>query len=166
MSFDRRQILTGAGALTLAGMFGARVAANPHAAGPFEVDLDTAQWRERLTPQEFHILREAGTERAFTSPLNEEKRRGVYRCAGCSNRVYTSATKFESGTGWPSFYEAVEGSVGCAEDKSLFMTRTEVHCGRCGGHLGHVFDDGPEPTGKRHCINGAALDFKHVPKPA
>jgi len=105
-------------------------------------------------------LRREGTERAGTSPLNREKRAGTFHCAGCDLPVYSSKTKFESGTGWPSFWEAIENSVGTRMDRSFFMTRTEVHCRRCGGHLGHIFDDGPPPTGKRHCINGVALNFK------
>lgn len=162
-SLTRRTMLAalGAGAATCA--LGFPLRAGNLAEGDFPYELSIAQWREKLTGAEYRILREAGTERSFTSPLNEEKRRGVYRCAGCGNRVYTSATKFDSGTGWPSFYAPVEGGVGYSEDRSLMMVRTEVHCARCGSHLGHVFDDGPPPTGKRHCINGVALDFRPVP---
>ena len=106
------------------------------------------------------MLRGHGTERAFTSPLNDEKRQGEFRCAGCGLPVFESATKFESGTGWPSFYEPMDDAVGTTTDRSFFMTRTEVHCRRCGGHLGHVFDDGPKPTGQRYCINGVAMTFE------
>jgi peptide-methionine (R)-S-oxide reductase len=117
------------------------------------------EWLKILTPEQFTVLRKHGTERAGTSPLNAEKRPGVFACAGCGQPVYESDTKFESGTGWPSFWAPVEGGVATTTDRSWFMTRTEVHCARCEGHLGHVFPDGPQPTGERHCINGAALKF-------
>lgn len=118
------------------------------------------EWKGILTPEQYHVLRRHGTERAGSSPLNHEKRRGTFLCAGCSLPLYSSTAKFDSGTGWPSFWEAIENAVGTSVDRSFFMTRTEVHCRRCGGHLGHIFDDGPPPTGKRHCINGVALKFK------
>lgn len=129
-------------------------------AGNFEFTLTEAEWKARLTEKEFDVLRNEGTERAFTSPLNDEKRAGTFHCKGCDLPLYASATKYDSGTGWPSFYEALENAVGTKEDNSFFMTRTEVHCRRCGGHLGHIFDDGPAPTGKRHCINGVSLKFE------
>jgi len=120
-----------------------------------------AEWRSMLPPEAFRVLREHGTERAFTSPLNDEKRQGMFVCAGCGKEVFASSTKFDSGTGWPSFYQpAAPDAVGTHEDRSWFMRRTEVHCDDCGGHLGHVFPDGPKPTGLRYCINGAALNFK------
>lgn len=119
-----------------------------------------SEWRRILSPEQYRVLRRHGTERAGTSPLNCEKRAGTFRCAGCDAPLYASGAKFESGTGWPSFREALENAVGTSTDRSFFMTRTEVHCRRCGGHLGHVFDDGPLPTGKRHCINGVALRFE------
>lgn len=120
-----------------------------------------AEWRETLSPEAYRVLREHGTERAFTSPLNDEKRGGMFICAGCGKELFPSSTKFESGTGWPSFYQPVAPeAIGTTEDRSWFMRRTEVHCDSCGGHLGHVFPDGPKPTGLRYCINGAALDFK------
>jgi peptide-methionine (R)-S-oxide reductase len=117
------------------------------------------EWRHKLDATQFRVLREHGTERAGTSPLNVEKRNGLFVCAGCGQPVFTSDTKFESGTGWPSFWKPIEGAVGTTEDRSFFMTRTEVHCSRCGGHLGHVFEDGPQPTGQRYCMNGAAMKF-------
>jgi peptide-methionine (R)-S-oxide reductase len=118
------------------------------------------EWRSRLSPQQYAVLRKHGTERAGTSPLNQEKRQGVFVCAGCGQKVFASDTKFESGTGWPSFTEPLESGVGTSEDRTLFMTRTEVHCSQCGGHLGHVFEDGPEPTGLRYCMNGVAMKFE------
>ena len=126
----------------------------------FPIQRSEAQWRAALSPMAFKVLREHATERAGTSPLNQEKRAGLFRCAGCGTPLFDAATKFESGTGWPSFTSPVEGNVGEQEDNSLFMRRTEVHCAACGGHLGHVFPDGPEPTGLRYCINGAALAFE------
>ena len=143
---------TGAGAWSLFG-------GDPVEAGAFPLSLTEAEWRARLTPQEFDVLRDHGTEPAFSSPLNAEKRAGTFVCAGCAQAVYRSADKFESGTGWPSFTRAIDGAVGNAVDRSFLMTRTEEHCSNCGGHLGHVFEDGPPPTGLRHCINGVALDF-------
>ena len=126
----------------------------------FPVALSDEVWRQRLTPAQFQVLRKHGTERAGASPLNAEKRDGVFFCAGCDRDLFPAATKFESGTGWPSFWEPLEGAVGTTEDRSFFMTRVEVHCGGCGGHLGHVFPDGPRPTGLRYCMNGAAMGFK------
>ena len=126
----------------------------------FDVVLSDEEWRRRLTPEQHRVLREHGTERAGTSPLNDEKRPGTFVCAGCAQDLFDAKTKFESGTGWPSFWDPLEGAVGTSEDRSLFMTRTEVHCANCGGHLGHVFPDGPRPTGQRYCMNGAAMKFK------
>ena len=113
-----------------------------------------------LTPEQHQVLREHGTERRGSSPLNHEKRTGIYRCAGCGQDLFVSETKFESGTGWPSFFEPIEGAVGTTTDRSHGMTRVEVHCSNCGGHLGHVFPDGPRPTGQRYCMNGVALEFE------
>ncbi len=146
------------------GLFGADPdpVATPLAAGsdaPAVVKSD-ADWRAELAPDQFRVLREHGTERPGTSPLNAEKRVGVFDCAGCGTPVYTSETKYESGSGWPSFFAPIPGAVATTVDRSLGMVRTEVHCATCGGHLGHVFDDGPRPTGQRHCINGVALEFK------
>jgi peptide-methionine (R)-S-oxide reductase len=118
-----------------------------------------AEWRQILTPEQYRVLRQHGTERAHTSPLNEEHRRGTFACAGCGQLLYSSETKFDSGTGWPSFFAPVEGAVETSIDFKLILPRTEVHCSRCGGHLGHVFNDGPQPTGQRYCMNGAALKF-------
>lgn len=126
----------------------------------FEVTLTEAEWKQRLTPEQFRVLRKHGTERAGSSPLNAEKREGVFHCAGCDLPLFDSATKFESGTGWPSFYQPLEDAVGTTEDRSFFTVRTEVHCRRCGGHLGHVFEDGPPPTGLRYCMNGVAMTFR------
>ncbi len=130
------------------------------AAEQFEVNLSDAEWRKRLSPQQYAVLRQHDTERAGTSPLNNEHRRGVFACAGCKLDLYRSQDKFDSGTGWPSFIRPIPGAVRTRLDTSFFSVRTEVHCRRCGGHLGHVFDDGPPPTGKRYCMNGAALVFK------
>jgi len=118
-----------------------------------------ADWKKTLTPEQFHVLREHGTERAGTSPLNLEKRSGTFTCAGCGQPLFTSDTKFESGTGWPSFYKPIEGAISTTTDTSYGMTRVEVNCAQCGGHLGHVFPDGPRPTGERYCMNGVALQF-------
>ena len=127
--------------------------------GPFEVTYTDAEWRRRLTPEQYYVLRAHGTERAGSSPLDREKREGTFVCAGCDLPLFSSKTKFDSGTGWPSFYAPLENAIGTSEDRSLFVTRTEVHCRRCGGHLGHVFEDGPPPTGLRYCMNGVALKF-------
>ena len=125
----------------------------------FEVTKSEEEWRRSLTPEQYNVLRKHGTERAGTSPLNQEKRKGMFVCAGCDQPLFSSETKFESGTGWPSFYQPLANAVETATDRSWFMTRTEVHCRRCGGHLGHVFEDGPKPTGLRYCINGVAMKF-------
>ena len=137
--------------------------AGAEAPARFEVEKTDAEWRKLLSPQAYHVLREHGTERAGSSPLVDEHRKGTFQCAACGLPVFSSETKFESGTGWPSFYRPLEGSVGTTADRSLFMVRTEVHCRRCGGHLGHVFPDGPRPTGLRYCINGVALAFSPAP---
>ena len=124
-----------------------------------KLDLTDAQWRERLTPEQYHILREEGTERPGTSELLNEKREGVFACAGCDNHLFASSTKYESGTGWPSFFDYLPGALGTKKDYKLIWPRTEYHCANCGGHHGHVFNDGPEPTGLRYCNNGIALKF-------
>ncbi len=130
------------------------------AAETFPVHKSEAEWRASLSPEAFRVLRQHGTERAGTSPLNAEKRDGAFHCAGCGQRLFDSATKFESGTGWPSFWEPLPGAIGTTTDRSFFMVRTEVHCANCGGHLGHVFPDGPPPTGQRYCMNGVAMRFE------
>ncbi len=126
----------------------------------FPVSYSEDEWKRRLTEEQFYVLREHGTERPGTSPLNAEKRKGTFVCAACDTPLFTADTKFESGTGWPSFFRPIEGAVGTSEDNTFFMKRTEVHCATCGGHLGHVFDDGPAPTGLRYCMNGVAMKFK------
>jgi len=129
--------------------------------GAFEITKTPEEWKKILTPYQYQVLREEGTERAYTSPLNDNKKAGVYHCAGCDLDLYSSETKYDSRTGWPSFWAPIADSrIGTSTDKKLFYTRTEVHCARCGGHLGHIFDDGPKPTGERHCLNGLALTFK------
>jgi peptide-methionine (R)-S-oxide reductase len=125
----------------------------------YEITRTEQEWRESLTPEQFRVLREHGTERAGTSHLDKQYGQGTYACAACGLPLFSSKTKFDSGTGWPSFTAPIEGAVGTSLDRSFFMTRVEVHCRRCGGHLGHVFDDGPRPTGKRYCMNGVALKF-------
>ena len=163
MLTKRQFLLTGSSALGLAalgGIFGMVRMSDEAAAETFEITKSDDEWRRILTPAQYDVLRDHGTERAFTSPLNDEKRSGLFHCAGCDLPVYSSKTKFDSGTGWPSFYQSLDNAVGTSIDTKFFMTRTEVHCRRCGGHLGHIFDDGPPPTGKRHCINGVAMNFR------
>jgi peptide-methionine (R)-S-oxide reductase len=133
--------------------------ASPLRAETFEISLSEAEWRAKLSDMQYRVLREAETERAGSSPLDGEHRKGTFLCAGCDLPLFASDAKFDSGTGWPSFFQPLEGAIGTKDDSSLFATRTEVHCRRCGGHLGHVFDDGPKPTGLRYCMNGAALKF-------
>jgi peptide-methionine (R)-S-oxide reductase len=134
-------------------------AAQPSAAAPFAVVHTTAEWRQRLSPTAYTVLRQAGTEAPFSSKLLHEERAGTFNCAGCALPVYASTTKFDSGTGWPSFWDHLPGAIVKAADRSFFMSRTAVQCSQCGSHLGHVFDDGPRPTGLRYCMNGVALTF-------
>jgi len=128
--------------------------------GSFEITRTDAEWRAMLTELEYAVMREEETEPAFSSPLDAETRNGTYHCKGCDLPLYSSAQKYDSGTGWPSFWAALPDAIGTKPDNSLFATRTEAHCRRCGSHLGHIFDDGPQPTGKRHCLNGVSLVFK------
>jgi peptide-methionine (R)-S-oxide reductase len=156
--------------LLLAGISAAAVAATARlvsngtahatdAAKAFEITKTDEEWKKLLTPEQYYVLRKHGTERPFTSPLDKEYGAGIYNCTACELPLFSSKTKFNSGTGWPSFYAPLDNAIGTTIDKSFFMTRTEVHCRRCGGHLGHVFDDGPKPTGLRYCMNGVALKF-------
>ncbi|WOE75471.1 peptide-methionine (R)-S-oxide reductase MsrB [Alterisphingorhabdus coralli] len=166
MATERRHILAGlaAGGVIMAGLGVSRIgigAAPASAKGKrFPISRSDAEWKKRLTPMQYYVLRQEGTERAFTSRLNKEKRSGTFLCAGCNHPVFRSADKYDSGTGWPSFTRAVSANIGTSTDYKIGVPRTEVHCSRCGGHLGHVFNDGPRPTGKRWCINGAALRFR------
>ncbi|WCM95234.1 peptide-methionine (R)-S-oxide reductase MsrB [Acidovorax sp. NCPPB 2350] len=165
MSTRRHLLSTGTAAL--AALAAGLVPRRAPAAGTgevFEVRYTDAEWRARLSPQQFAVLRQEGTERPGASPLNSEKRPGTYACAGCALPLFSSKTKFESGTGWPSFWQPLDKAVGTRKDRTYGMVRTEVHCRRCGGHLGHVFDDGPPPTGLRYCMNGVSLTF--LPQPA
>jgi len=156
--FDRRALL---GSASLGGIAWLVFRPSPgEATVRFEVTHTPAEWKQLLGPERYHVLREAGTERPFTSPLNTEHRRGTFACAGCALPLFSSTTKFESGTGWPSFYRPLPNAVAERSDRSLLMDRTEVLCHRCGGHLGHVFPDGPKPTGLRYCMNGLALRFR------
>ena len=159
-SLSRRNLLAAAAVAVPAGLYLSHAGTGAASATTaFEVRYTPEQWRKRLSPAAFAVLREDATERAFTSPLNDEHRRGTFACAGCALPLFDSATKFDSGTGWPSFYAPMPRAVATRTDSTLGIPRTEVHCRRCGGHLGHVFDDGPPPTGKRYCMNGVALTF-------
>lgn len=161
MTIDRRTLMAGGAFGALVTLLGCGSRADATNRGDFRISYTDAQWRQRLTPAEYRILRDHGTERPYSSPLNDEHRAGTFVCAACANRLFSSRTKFESGTGWPSFYQPIDnGAVGRTTDRSLGMVRTEVHCADCGGHLGHVFRDGPRPTGLRYCINGVAMDFR------
>jgi len=130
------------------------------ATGSFEVTRTEAEWRAMLSDLEYRVMREEATERAFSSPLHDLKEEGLYHCRGCDLPLYSSEHKYDSGTGWPSFWKPMPDAIGTKPDHSLFATRTECHCRRCGSHLGHIFDDGPQPTGKRHCLNGVSLRFR------
>lgn len=152
---NRRKLLTQSALLSIAAGFGIR----PMRAETFEIAKSEAEWKTLLTQEQFAVLREEATERPWTSKLNDEDRKGTFACAACDLPLYDSAAKYDSGTGWPSFFDVLPNAVGRREDNTFFTTRTEVHCRRCGGHLGHVFEDGPQPTGLRYCMNGVALQF-------
>jgi peptide-methionine (R)-S-oxide reductase len=161
---SRRNTLLGLGAVSALlvsarGLFGGNPAQAAAAAHTYEVSKTDAEWKALLKPDQYAVLRKAGTERPHTSPLNKEKRAGTYSCAGCALPLFASNTKFESGTGWPSFWQPLDKAVVEEVDSSMFMKRTEILCRRCGGHLGHVFNDGPRPTGLRYCMNGVSLNF-------
>ncbi len=157
MQFSKRQFLSLSSLGTAAFIFGCGNEAS--AKTKYAVSYSDAEWRKRLSPAAYRVLRQEDTERPFTSPLDREKRKGTFVCAACNQRLFSSATKFDSGTGWPSFYQPLKGGIGTKTDYKIGLPRTEVHCARCGGHLGHVFDDGPRPTGKRYCMNGVAMKF-------
>jgi len=159
MMISRRLLLAGAGSVAVLAGLRWLQASDVEAAASFEIAKSDADWRRLLTSAQYNVLRRQGTEQPFSSALNHEKRKGLFACVGCDLPLFSSDTKFESGTGWPSFYRPLSDAVGTSEDRAFFMKRTEVHCRRCGGHLGHVFDDGPPPTGLRYCMNGVALKF-------
>jgi len=152
-------LLGTAGTLAMFSLFRWGSSGDAAPAEKFEIEKSDEEWRRLLTSAQYDVLRKHGTERPYTSPLNKEKRKGIFVCAGCDLPLFASDTKFESGTGWPSFWQPLANAVGTSTDRSFLMSRTEVHCRRCGGHLGHVFDDGPQPTGLRYCMNGLALTF-------
>jgi peptide-methionine (R)-S-oxide reductase len=156
-----RRTLFGGAVATFGAVIAARFATLPkaHATGKFEIERTDAEWKKLLTPEQYDVLRQEGTEAPFTSPLNHEKRKGIFACVGCDQKLFEADKKFDSGTGWPSFWQPIKDAVIEKSDSSFGMVRTAVECRRCGGHLGHVFDDGPQPTGLRYCMNGVAMKF-------
>jgi peptide-methionine (R)-S-oxide reductase len=156
----RQSLFAGVCGVAVIGVAQLRLASAAMAAEEFEVTHSDAEWKKLLKPDQYVVLRHAGTERPFSSPLDHEKRAGMFACAGCDLPLFSSKTKFDSGTGWPSFWAPLDNAIGTTEDKSFGMVRTAVHCRRCGGHLGHVFKDGPPPTRLRYCMNGVAMTFK------
>jgi peptide-methionine (R)-S-oxide reductase len=158
MDMTKRELLRATGLVGIALTFGCGNAADARK-GKFAVTKTDAEWRKQLSPAAYRVLRQEDTERPYSSPLDKEKRKGTFSCAGCALPLFSSTTKFDSGTGWPSFWKPLAGAVGTATDYKIGSARTEVHCSRCGGHLGHVFNDGPKPTGKRYCMNGVAMKF-------
>jgi peptide-methionine (R)-S-oxide reductase len=164
MTESRRRFLQSGAAVALLGALGIYTLRGRQTGAveseTFEVTHTVDEWKKILTPNQFKVLREAATERPYSSPLNDEHRHGIFSCAGCDLDLYSSETKFESGTGWPSFYQPLANAVGTTRDTTFGMVRTAVHCHRCGGHLGHVFEDGPKPTGLRYCMNGLAMKFR------
>ena len=157
---DRRHFITGAVLAAGSAALVARMSKPARAEGDFAITRTEAEWRDMLTDAEYSVMRQEGTEHARSSPLDKNYADGTYLCRGCDQPLYSSDTKFDSGTGWPSFWQAKDGAIGTKEDRSFFSLRTECHCSRCGSHLGHIFDDGPPPTGKRHCLNGVSLKFQ------
>jgi peptide-methionine (R)-S-oxide reductase len=155
----RRMLLAGAGAIAVLAALRWSSADDEAVAGSFEIEKSDDEWRRQLSAAQFNVLRRHATEQPYSSPLNNEKRNGTFVCAGCDLPLFSAGTKFESHTGWPSFFQPLANAVGTSQDHAYFMVRTEVHCRRCGGHLGHVFPDGPPPTGLRYCMNGVALKF-------
>lgn len=160
MTIDRRTLIGSAGIALAGGLGLGACRGEAKAPGNFEVSMSDSAWKKKLTPAQYFILRQEGTERPYSSKLNDEKRAGTFLCAGCRLPLFSSETKYDSGTGWPSFWAPLKNAVGTSTDYKIGIPRTEVHCRRCGGHLGHVFDDGPKPTGKRYCMNGAAMLFR------
>jgi peptide-methionine (R)-S-oxide reductase len=158
---SRRELLAGSAALSVAALATSACASEPERVFPYR--LTDAEWRRRLTPMQYYVLRQHGTERAFSHPFDRERRAGRYHCAGCNWPLFASTAKYDSGTGWPSFHSPLRRGIGTSLDFAIGFPRTEVHCANCGGHIGHVFDDGPQPTGRRYCMNGAAMVFRPTP---